>query len=239
MDSRDDLNVFLEFDNLIQIKMEGLTDLRRERKDGKIINFHSVIDKKKKLKEFSSIELSMELNLLTEEIEYFTGLLYFFKPFINVPLNENKAYIQNRYDKRYLTFSNLNYQLVYNYWDRIGDLLSYYFETGLSPNKIYIRTVLNNFPTKYRNSKNYLALKKIYEDELKKLIDDRKTVVHYKAISTELYYDFFRFYNDEKKIEQLQIKKESLPDFFKKHLFLTIEGYTLSLNLINELPNKI
>ena len=99
-------------------------------------------------------------------------------------------------------------------------------------------TVLNNFPVKYKSSMNYLELKNLYDDELKKLFEDRKNAVHYKAISTDIHLNYFKDFDSEDEIRELQIKKEYLPDFFKKHLFFTIDGYTLALNLINELPDK-
>ena len=120
MDYNIEHNIFKEFDNLVQKRIDGLTDLRRARQDGKVINIFSVIDSKEKLKKFNTLELNHDLILLTEEIEYFTGLLYFLKPHINNPFNEGKTYLQNLFDKRFLTFANINYQLVYNYWDRMG-----------------------------------------------------------------------------------------------------------------------
>jgi hypothetical protein len=81
--------------------------------------------------EFNDLLNHFDLLKCSEDLKYFTGLLFLYKDYINNPLEEViffngrtiSIYDQNLYDRRYLTFVSCCFEKCYNYWDRIGDKL--------------------------------------------------------------------------------------------------------------------
>ena len=99
--------------------------------------YHNVIDKKNRRNNFNSADLIFDIQYISQDIKFLTGLLFILRPFINVPSEEEGTYFQNIYDKRYLTFASIAHQNVYNFWYSIGDLLYFFFNTSLEEKKVY------------------------------------------------------------------------------------------------------
>ncbi|MDR3625634.1 MAG: Cthe_2314 family HEPN domain-containing protein [Ignavibacteriaceae bacterium] len=201
--------------------------------------FTKIIDKKNKLHKFNSVEYQLDISFISKDIKYLTGLLYYLHPYINIPSKEDNTYFQTTCDKRYLVFASLANQCLYNFWDRVGDLLYVFFETGLKEDSVYLSRVLNNFPEIYKVSKNYILLKDIYDNKLKELFNQRQQIVHYKQLGTKHYLGLQYNYSDKEKAVLLEKEKTSYPKYFKEQSELTFKGFYIALNLINELPDKI
>lgn len=234
--------LFKELDDLIKKKYDliPLVYLDEIEIDSKHpLSFYSeIIGKKKSWKEFDSIQFYEDLLFINKDIKYFTGLLYFLRPYINNPLKENRTYFQNIFDKRYLSYASVVHQCVYNYWDRIGDLLYMFFETGLDERRVYLGNVINKFPLEYKDSQYFHSLKQLYDTKIKPLLEDRNAIVHYSHLESKMYSGTFSNYRDTEKLKELQTEKESYPEMFKEHLETTLQGYEIALKLIDELPDK-
>ncbi len=200
--------------------------------------FHNVIDKKNRVNDFNSVEFIFDIEFISQDIKFFTGLLYILRPFINNPSKEQNTYFQNRYDHRYLIFASVVHQNVYNYWDRIGDLLYCFFDTGLSERNVYFSKVLNNFPNEYRESEAFQELNKIYEQNVKPILDSRTTIVHYKQLETKHHLGIFQNYDDDEIKTALEKEKNDYPNFFKEQLALCNYGFKYTLKLIELLEDK-
>jgi hypothetical protein len=233
---------FLEFDKQVfdVYNEKGLRSIDEVTENGEPLTsiYNRVIDKKNRLRTFNSVEYQLDISLISGEIKYFTGLLYYLRPYINIPSNENNTYFQNTCDKRYLEYASLAHQNVYNFWDRIGDLLYVFFETGLEEDNVYFTTVLKNIPDDYNKSKNYLELKKIYNKHLKKIFSRRQQIVHYKMLGTKHYLGLALTYSDNEEAEKLEKEKKEYPAYFKEHSEFTFKGFLSALYLIDELPDK-
>ena len=151
--------------------------------------------------------------------------------------NEGDTYYQNWYDARYISYAGILHSSVYNFWDRIGDLLYCYFPTGLSDDKVYIGRVLNNFPKAHKNSHNFKKLNDIYNNRVRSLIKERNEDAHNQSSATTIYYNVLLGKYEHKK-KQIQIKLQ-LPDLFKEQISLAYEGFLCSLFLIYENCNDI
>ncbi|MCX6168004.1 MAG: Cthe_2314 family HEPN domain-containing protein [Ignavibacteriales bacterium] len=149
--------------------------------------YHRIIDKKIRINSFNSVDMIFDIQFISQDIKFLTGLLFLLRPFINIPSEEGGTYFQNRYDARYLPLASLAHQNVYNFWDRIGDLLYFFFDTGLEERKVYFATVMSHFPNQYRSSEYFIKLNDLYEQKIKSLITARTQIVHYKQIETKHY----------------------------------------------------
>lgn len=235
-------NIFIELDRYLYIEYEDRQLICLD--DYKIDNtlafsyYHKVIDKKNRIHNFNSVDLIYDIQFISQDIKFLTGLLFLLRPFINNPSEEKKTYFQNRYDARYLPFASLAHQNVYNFWDRVGDLLYFFFETGLEERKVYFSTVMRNIPNDYRSNEYFIKLSDLYEQQIKSLISSRTQIVHYKQVETKHYLGIFQNYNNPQVMNELENEKKCYPDYFKNHLAYCNYGFEYALKLINELPNK-
>jgi hypothetical protein len=238
------LSVFREFDTSVrnQYEKHGLKYLKEFKIDGKdtLTYFSEITDRKLKIHIFNIFTGYDDFKIISADIKYFTGILYLLRPFINNPLKERiqgtPSYIQNLYDKRYLSYVSIIPQLIYNFWDRIGDLLYCYFNTGLNDRDVYINRVLDKIPCEYKSSNHYEKLVEIYTNDITPLLTQRKVIVHYLMIETDTYWTTFQ--KDEEEIKKVQERKEKFPDTFNECLRKSLEGFISALKLINILPDK-
>ena len=63
---------------------------------------------------------------------YIISILELLHPNINNAVKEGGTYNQTREDHLYLRYAGFGFQAIYNYWDRIGDILDIFFHTGQS-----------------------------------------------------------------------------------------------------------
>ncbi|WP_426492414.1 Cthe_2314 family HEPN domain-containing protein [Hymenobacter sp. 102] len=240
------LHHFFEFTEEIYevYKREGLESLKQITDGDTRLDstFSTILNRKQNLYPLphSIFKLQEELSFITQDIMYVTGLLYYFRPYIVDVAETNAVYKQNLPDHRYLTYATFGMQSIYNYWDRIGDILYIYFETGLKPKSVYFGSVLNNINPKYQESEYFIQLNKIYQDEIKPFIDERNTAVHSYQLETKYYWGNVELQGEANRVERenLNTEKHSYPEKYKHHLELCITGFRLMLNLIDTLPDK-
>ena len=169
---------------------------------------------------------------ISNDLVYFTTLLFLLRPFINDATKEAGTYFQNWYDARYLSYAGVLHSSLYNFWDRIGDLLHCFFETGLPDGRIYMGRVLNNFPAAERASDNFKQINKIYMNHVRPLMCERNKDIHNQSLATSHYYGVILAKGDKQK-EQTEHKLR-LPNLFKEQVDLAYQGFELALRLIEE-----
>lgn len=207
-----------------------ISELKPNGKDP--LTFYSEVTSQKAHIKEVPIFLYDDLFFISNDLVHFTSFLYLLKPFINDVMKEGGTYFQNWYDARYISYAAILHSSVYNFWDRIGDLLYCYFPTGLSYDKVYIGRVLNNFPKAHENSPNFQKLNDIYNGRVRSLIKERNEDAHNQSTATTHYYNvILRKYDQQK--EKIQIKLQ-LPDIFKEQISLAYEGFLCALFLISE-----
>lgn len=235
---------FVEFDNEVRklydsIPLRHLSMIEFDGKNSATI-FSEILRKKTPVRPlpFSDFKIHDELDFITKDIKYLTALTYFFRPYIDNPYRDG-VYHQTITDKRYLMFTSLTVQCIYNFWDRIGDLLDLYFRTGLPDTSIYFGRVLNNMPKDYKENDYYTVLYKIYKEELTPFIATRDEVVHYYQLECKMYWGAIEHISNREELKKLQNEKDAYPDLFKKHLELTFVGFENVLRLIDLLPDTV
>ena len=184
----------------------------------------------------------------SEEILYYTSSLFLYRPYINNPLKEafcsggTMIYpnYQNHYAKRYSMFTDVVCQCVYNYWDRIGDLIASFFPTLIAPSRVFFTTVIDIIPQQFHSSQNYIWLNNFRKIEFKQLNEMRKQIVHYSTSETD--YKHLHLDNggtDREEMVKIQAQRESLPEFYKSHIELTLIGMEKTLLLLEEISNSL
>jgi len=232
MNDKDPLNSL--FYRLKEIKTaEGILHISELRPNGKdFLTFYSEVTSHSAHIKEVPLFLYDDLLFISNDLVHFTSFLFLLKPFINDATKEAGTYFQNWYDARYLSYVSILHSSVYNFWDRIGDLLHCFFATGLSDDKVYIGRVLNNFPKEHKNSINFQKINNIYNNHVRSLIFERNEDAHNQATATTRYYKVILERGDKQR-EQTQIKLR-LPDIFKEQIGFAYEGFKDALFLIAE-----
>lgn len=180
-----------------------------------------------------------DLLFISDEIVYFTAHLYLYKPFINTPLKDaywsGKYWIfpvfQNGPGKRYEMYINICYEKLYNYWDRIGDLIASYFPTKFSRN-IYFSKVIQQLKYDYSNNSDFDWLLNFSENQYKEFNTERIKTVHKISINTENRSKQMKNLTDELKSRELTNQILNYPNFFKEMNGLCIEGFQRTLSFL-------
>jgi hypothetical protein len=106
------------------------------RRQAPLTFYHEITSQHAKVKDVPPF-LDDDLFFISNDLVHFTSLLFLLRPFINNAMQEAGTYQQNWYDARYLSYASVLYSAVYNFWDRIGDLLHCFFATRLPAKKVY------------------------------------------------------------------------------------------------------
>lgn len=204
---------------------------------------------------YDTIHPFTELNTLTffnsmiidifncsKDLKYCVGSLFLYKPHINNPLEQafkigdldTFPRDQNIFDRRYSLYASLAIEKLYNYWDRIGDLLNAVLKVIDDERRVYFYSVIDNIQEVLKNSENYKWLASFRENEFKEFNNIRKGVVHYRMLETEYSSKHLNALHDREAMEKLQSEKESYPSFYKDHLEKTITGFEKAINLLKE-----
>ena len=186
-----------------------------------------------------------DLLFTSDEIVYFTAHLYFYKPYINTPIKD--AYYTgttmiypvfgNLEGKRYEMYIGVVFEKIYNYWDRIGDLIASYFPKKFKGN-VYFSQTVKALENDYKGNFDYDWLLNFVNNEFSEFNKERINIVHYISKSTEQKWEQLGHITDYAKTKFLNDKRLSFPDYFKNMNELTKVGFEKTVNLLEEINKR-
>lgn len=188
---------------------------------------------------YSVFKIHDELDFITKDIKYITGVLYFLRPFIVDTAVSGGTYSQNLADRRYLMYANFGLQSIYNFWDRIGDLLHHYFETRHKSDQVYFNRMIRDIKEPHRSTEAFKELETIYKNDISPINDDRSEAVHHFQLENKYYWGNIETYEDLVERDKVNNEKHNLPEKFQHHLELCFQGFELAIELIDHLPDKV
>lgn len=221
----------LNLKNLSQVEFEGKNS---------VSYFSEVLRSKSSIKPlpYSDFKIHDELDFITKDIKYIIGVLYFLRPHIvDTEFNDGK-YLQNLEDHRYLTYASFGVQAVHNYWDRLGDLLYLFFETGLREDSVYLSRVLNNVKPWVKLNSEYKLFKVHFDEFILPFLKERHNVVHHFQLEVKYYWGAIESHQNKVKREELNVEKFGWVEELTRILSDSIKGFDLTLKLIDILPNS-
>lgn len=196
---------------------------------------------------FCSIKNQMDIIDCNTNLRHFIGLLFYYRPYINNPLNEKfetneglviYPYNQNLFDKRYCEFVTICYEKLYNFCDRIGDMLAFHTAT-LFPNEdqIYFSKVVKVLRQKSEYIDNiYLSrIIQYFDNEYVNMNKKRIEFVHYYQFDTSFRLNSAKQATNKDETENLWIQKRDIPIYFKRQLDLSSELLIDALEFINKM----
>lgn len=177
--------------------------------------------------------ITRDVDFIQADLIYTTGILYTLRPFINNPLTESKffmgkqraTYFQTLYDSLYSMYASFCYEKLYNFWDRIGDKIATEFPVEFpNPKFIMFAKVIDKIRVQNSVNENMNWLIKFRDSDFREFNERRKKVVHYEQIETKYMESILDNSSDMEKVEEIWNEKNSLPEFFKKHIELSNKG---------------
>lgn len=172
--------------------------------------------------------------------------MYLYRPYINNPIQDGHPIgdmmlypnLQNREAKRYSMFSAIVAEKIYNYWDRIGDLIATYFPDLIKPSAADFARAIDIIPKSYQENANNQWLKNFKENQYKELNTKRRQYVHYKTADTQFKHEHLMKSTDIVEMEKLVFDRNDLADYYKEQHKLTLLGFEKTMLLIEAITEK-
>jgi len=185
------------------------------------------------------------ISSISQDVKFSLGNVYLYKELgINNFLNEHTitpqgetifTYRQTLGDRRFFFYVSVCFEKLYNFWDRIGDLLSLSLDLKIEPKEIYFPRVIKEIEKLNSQSVNLKFLKEFSESEYQDILNRiRKLIVHYRQKDTYFRFAWLKNLNNEEAIKKLQEEKNELPNLLKNQMNLTIKGFENAALLIYE-----
>jgi len=224
---------------------EGLKCLRGSTDDDYILNGKNILvwhsEATSKLKQrFDHFQNMDSLLIISDEIMYFTAQLYFYKPFLNNPLDnplriKGKVYypyIMSLPDRRYFMFSEIVIEKIYAFWGQIANLLAASLDEEICEQQIFFPSILQKI--KNQVSDNFIWLDNFKRIEYNEINSHRRMIVHHRGLETKFRNDHTKSFSNKDEMEKLIHDRDELPNYFKTHIDRTLTGFEKSLGLISE-----
>lgn len=220
--------------------------------DDFMINGHQVLSwyydvvRKGRVKYSQSFDFNKafdELLILSEEIMFFLGNMYLYRPLMENPLRQGFRHggkiiypnYQNIYGRRYNMFIGVVSEKIYNYWGRIANLLAAYFPGLFKPRDIYFPGIIEKIGATYNKSENYIWLNSFKENQYIEFNARRKKYVHHHTHDTDFKYMHLNNIGNREALEDIVRERFELADYFKSHLSLAITGFVKTMLLIEDI----
>lgn len=224
---------------------EGLICLRGSTDDDYILNGKNILiwhseatsGLKQKFDHFQNID---SLLFISDEIMYFTAQLYFYKPFLNNPL-ENPLRVKEKVyypyhmslsDKRYFMFSEIVIEKIYAFWGQIANLLAASLDEEIDGQRIFFPNILQKINNK--DSENFRWLDKFKNIEYTEINSHRKMIVHNRGLETKFRTEHIKSFSSKNEMEKLIQDRDELTEYFKMHIKMTLIGFEKTLGLISD-----
>ncbi len=181
----------------------------------------------------------------SQDIKFSLGNIYLYKKLgINNFLEERIisqteknifTYHQTIADRRFFFYINVCFEKLYNYWDRIGDLLALSLGLDIKTRNIYFRTIVEKIQKSYGESSDFQFLKNFSDNDYQEILNRiRILIVHYRQKDTYFRSKWMSNVSNQEAIIKLQQEKNKLPTILKKQMQLTIEGFKSAVLLIGK-----
>lgn len=185
---------------------------------------------------------------VSSDIQFALANAYLYFPHANNFINETRnygdgtsipTYFVKTADKRFFFYINSTFEKLYNFWDRIGDILAKSFDLSIREERIYFSTVIESLESKLLSSKSGQWLKVFREGPYREILNRlRKKIVHYRQKDTYFYTEWLKSVisgsNSYDQITKLQQEKDELLPLLKEELHLANIGFEMMVRFIAE-----
>lgn len=228
-------------------KLTSLSSLENDSINGKqIYLWHSAATQKPAIKHGANFDYQKNLDDLlaaSNELIYFIAHLFLYRPYLNDPIQDGYPAqgtmiypnCLNLAAARYFMYTDVVGEKLYNFWDRIGDLIASLFPERLDERRVFFASAIEAIPAEFQNGPNYSWLKSFKENEYVKANDARRQIVHYRNSNTTYMYDHLKIADNKEEIEKWKRESYALADRYKMYNDLALTGFEKTLLFIEEI----
>ena len=138
-------------------------------------------------------------------------------------------------ERRFFFYLSVCWEKLYNYWDRIGDLLWLCLDLPLSESKVYFSHVIKELEKRCGASENFSHLRAFHESDYQNITNRaRIDVVHYQQTDTAFFWDWLTNVTNGDEIRRIQAWRDSQPELLKTQTQLAMAGFGHAGRLILE-----
>jgi hypothetical protein len=218
-----------------------------------LLNENSIFDNKGSVEFFTTIirnennqpakydlfEKHDDLIMCHQDIMLSIAELDIYKPYISNltmhPVNSGDKtiyqYFPNFYDKNYLSTCGKVIELLYNYWDKIGAILSPYLTPEIPLNRVFFGKVIDKIDIEVSNE--YIHwLREFKHNQYVDLNERRKKIVHYTSLESQTFRGYYENFSDFDKLTAIQLEKENLPNYFISQFEFATKGFYNAVKLL-------
>lgn len=196
---------------------------------------------------FNYKNLLDDLKLLSDEILHFTGLACLYSKYLSSPLDNpvpfygRTLYVNNQElpEKRFFMYANCAHEKLYNYWDRIGDLLASYFPEKIKPERVFFSKIDKFIPNEFHKNENVKWLIDFKQNEFTELNELRIRVVHYQNLDTTFRSEHLLHAKNKSQLKKLVGMRSELIPNLKSQIDLTLEGFQRTIRIMEYISDKI
>lgn len=178
----------------------------------------------------------------SEEIMYFVAHLFLYRDYMNNPMNEafthNDTVVypnkQNLEAKRYAMMLNVVSERLYNYWDKIGDMIWAFHQDALNQRSVYFAKLIEVIKERYQENGSFQWILDFKENDFTEINRRRKNNVHYYSSDTEFRAEHLEGATDEEKMQKLIEQRYAEADFYKGQLFKSLIGFEKTLQFLDD-----
>lgn len=147
------------------------------------------------------------------------------------------TYNQTLADKRYFFFVSVAFEKLYNFWDRVGDILNASFLLGFE--KVYFDKVIERLAENemFKTNVYFMRLREFKDGSYRQYLNRlRILIVHERQKETYFRFKWVESFleNNNETVAALQLEKESFPDLLREQLSAANEGYESMIRFISE-----
>lgn len=188
-------------------------------------------------------DLYDEILFCSDEVLYFVANLFLYRQFLNDPLVDAERFgggmvypnLGNFHSKRYAMFANVAAEKLYNFWDRLGDVLASFFPDIFNKDRVFFVDTVQRLPEQFRKGENYEWLLAFSKNEYVELNKIRKQTVHHFGVATRERQEHLDIFRDREAVQAWQAQRLGYLEFYQRHINLTIEGYQRLLHFLKEI----
>jgi hypothetical protein len=144
------------------------------------------------------------------------------------------SYFPSVYDKHYLSECSRAFELFYNYWDKIGDIIAKYITPEIPDKQVTFAKVCESLSKLEKSSSSAEWQINFKENDYKNLNNRRRQIVHYISLESSMYSSYRGNNMNYEKLIEAQKEKEGLINYLIEHYQYTIDGFYHSMKLIEE-----
>lgn len=214
--------------------------------------------------DFSFHQVLDNILFISREIGYFTAHCFLYVDKINNIVKDKQTIFDSKKQEwieyypnygnlessRYDMYLNVVFEKLYNFWDKLGDLLwATFFQSDMPERRVDFHKTIDLISTKYpeyKYFKSFIWLENFKDNDYKNFNEIRKDIVHYSSLSIKFKYQHLGTeainksaipLNDKSSAEQFMNERKSYCDLFLKEIHNSIEGYIKTHELIEEILN--